>query len=116
MASIKKVLDELRLDSKKSIWTNTKRFTNSEVNAYLEGKQTHHEKVIYTLGEWAWEQLKFHIKNTWTYKNPIALYYAIENGYSEEKTPKGLALKSAYHEIAVACLGENEIKKRLSEL
>jgi len=89
------------------MWTNTKRFTNGEVNAYLEGKQIHHEKVIYTLGEWAWEDVRKKTLDLWNIKLL---------GTKDWVHVNYLLRKHLNWEIAVACLGEETIKKRLSEM
>ena len=58
------------------------------------------------LGEWAWKEF---IKRN-NFSNEAIFYYINKNDYSAEPSLFKLL------EIAVACLGETEIKKRLKEL
>ena len=98
MNSIKEVFNKLEIDSKQSIWKGRTKFLSNEMKAYLEGKSIQHKKTVLMVGEWAWEELK-------------KLELVCEN-VRKCRIHEYNLLK----EIAIACLGEKEIKKRLSEL
>lgn len=84
---LKELLKNLEEDTEKSVWQRRDRFTKTELAAYLEGKKIHHQKFVLLLGEWAFNKRQgaIEVQSDWLW------------------------------DITVACLGEKEVKKRLSE-
>lgn len=82
--------------------------------AMVTGTKTNSDDflLVRALGEWAMSQIEFHLENTWTENNSLALLWSMQR----QTNPQGLALRSAYHEIAEACLGKEEVVKRLKEV
>ena len=105
MSSFKEFLKNLQDDTEKSVWQRRNRFTKKELDAYLEGKKIHHQKFMIVLGEWAWSQFqKLNSRtDTFEYNQKIAV------------SNHGIAW-CVYWRMAIACLGEKEVRKRLEEL
>jgi len=117
MSSFKDLLIELEQDTKKSVWQRRNRFDKKELNAYLEGKSIEYQKFVFVIGGWALNQW---IKNEWRSSQRERDY--CKKYHTEPKCKNFVEHNINYFsggrdwEIAVACFGEEEVKKRLEEL
>lgn len=87
-------------------------YINTECEtSYLDGKQD----FVEDLGNWAWQEAENEVRqalyNHRDWKLKELMPYLFGNWFKPIKDPVDV-----YWSIAVACLGEKEIKKRLKEL
>ena len=90
-----------------------------KVNSYPDNSGVRRDTdyiSIQELGQWALEKYIFYITHARKteishYPNAGSYIYTMPGGVNEL-----LTRASTYHEIAVACLGESEVKKRMEEI